>query len=181
MLRQRFPLYDRFYRFSLQAVRWHLISSFVLVYGMVRLTVLATTDVLMPIWARVGMLVGATTMVALTALLLWPMSLINFALRFHPISRETLNRFDRGENFIAVLSLLTGITSLITCSLLHLPVLALSGAVNVLFFGVTVAGATWLRPQSNRGAVAFMTILWLVVNGLAFWFIFLSRGAPILL
>jgi len=87
MLRQRFPLYDWFYKFSLTAVRWHVVSSFVLVYTAVRLSVLATEDAAMPIWARLALLAGVVVVVGVAALLLWPMQIVHFALRFHPIRR----------------------------------------------------------------------------------------------
>ena len=87
-LRQRFPLYDWFYRFSLHAIRWRVVTSFVLVYAIVRLVVLATSDATLPMWASPVSLALVTVLAGIAAMLLWPMPIINFALRFHPIGRR---------------------------------------------------------------------------------------------
>ena len=169
-LRRRFPLYDAFYKFSIQAVYWHVVTSFVLVYAIVRLAVLAMnySGDAMPVWQRPALVLSVILLTVLAAVLLAPMPIVNFALRFHPIGRYTLSRVAKAESQVSLLCLMSGFGSLLIGA--PHPWGLAAGATYIVLFAVLATSMRAFRSWSGRMTVLiFVTLLWLVATTI--WFV----------
>ena len=167
-LRQRFPLYDRFERFAAHAARYRVVTTFVLVFAVARLVALAVSSAAMPIWAAPACLAGAAVLLGFAAALAWPLAIVTFLLRFHPIGRFTLTKLDRAENLLAVLGPLSGIASWILWPIFHANILALSGALDLSLLAEVVASASLCRRPSSRGVnLAVIALAWITFNAIA--------------
>lgn len=161
-LSQRFPLYGLLARLSKWAIQYRAITSFVLVYALARLAVMALGSGAP--WPRVGMLVGAEALVGVAALVVAPMPIVDFALRWHPISRQTRTRSDQWLNLLCVVTALSGGAAVASWPIVgNLPIV-LVGGFDFVLLGVGVL-ATAARKEPGRSLVAvFAFVAWIAAN-----------------
>lgn len=167
-LRQRFPLYNRFYGLSNHAANYRIVTSFVLVFAIVRLGVLAALDVVLPLWARSALIGVEFVLAAMIGLLIWPIPIINFGLRYHPIGRQTLDKLGARENFAVAILIVSSVAALVLWPMMHAYILVLASLVNLLLLATVTVSASVSRSTGVRGVVLSMgAVAWIAVNAYA--------------
>jgi tetratricopeptide (TPR) repeat protein len=164
-LRQRFPLLERFFTVSNHAAQYRALTSFLLVFAIARLIVSALEGAASPIWVGPTMLAGAVLLSAFAMLLVLPLPIINFALRFHPLGRVTLTKVDRAENAAFIVFLAAGFCEFCLWPVFHTPLFAgIAGLNLVLGIGIALSASTVKQPLVRGLVLTTASLSWVAAN-----------------